>query len=536
MTSVFRHRLRGRRDFGPTRSEADLAAARKISPLAASAAFGFAIGLVAAAYAQSRTSVGWGVFAVLTTAAAALCAVLSRRVRDADLILPVGVILTWALSYGLSSVAWLWPSNKAVQQSQAIGLRLESVSDALVVAAVGLFAWCSGFILLRLRVLEIGVTALRKWACREADGVERAFNSHRVLIVYALGLAGRLSQLALGRFGYITQDLDAAISQGSAIGSLASRIEVLAPIGLLLIAYVAFERQTTRSRTLLALVLLIEVGFGLLSGLRSEVLFSVVGVGLIFFVVRGRIPARWVLGALVAVAVLTPFNDAYREAVRSAAGTELTGSEAASLIPGLMIDVVQSTGAADLATGPVDFVSGRLRLIDEVAIVVQRTEEDVPFASPTSSFAVSATVFVPRVIWADKPVYTVGLDYAREFWRQPVSVVSARSPGYLGEAYLHGGLAAVVLLMLGLGGLTATVGRSLAVGAQRKVAPLLVASWIAFTDLEGSLVLFVPSLLLVMFATAASIRFVLVSLDSDGSLAMNPRAVVRSGAGHEGSC
>jgi len=63
----------------------------------------------------------------------------------------------------------------------------------------------------------------------------------------------------------------------------------------------------------------------------------------------------------------------------------------------------------------VDTVKRRLALINSVAAVVRDVPRWVPYARGETLFLPAVAFFVPRVIWPDKPAFTMGRDFAQTF-------------------------------------------------------------------------------------------------------------------------
>ncbi|HVL03841.1 MAG TPA: hypothetical protein VM386_05330, partial [Acidimicrobiales bacterium] len=320
-----------------------------------------------------QSSLEWGVASVLVAAVASLLAVSGTPgARRAGMFLPFSFIGLWAVGYGLASLAWLNPNAEQLAQNGA-QLRHGSVPFGLAIATVGLLAWTAGYATLDLRLVRAAISALRRWSTSGVGGLGGLdYSLGRIVGVYAVGLGARLVLLALGRYSYITADLQGAITQSSPVAAVLSHVEFLTTVGLLLLSYTCFRSPTTTAKTLLGVALVLEIPFGLLSGMRSFILLRLLGVAITYFLVRRRVPAGASIALLCVLVLLSPFTDAYRGKVRGASGTTVGATSAAELIPSLLTSTASDVSPGDLVTGPFDFVTGRLRFVDEVAIVGQR--------------------------------------------------------------------------------------------------------------------------------------------------------------------
>lgn len=515
MTSSFAGHSRGTglAPSGPPRTTALSASARdtgRTGPLALLAIAALLAGgaLGASALAVLQSSLEWGIASVLLAASASLRAVsASSQARRAGLVLPLSFIGLWTVAYGFASLAWRRPSGEMLAQS-GVQLRPGSLPFGLAIASVGLLAWTAGYSVLHLRLVRAIIGALRQWSTRGAGEPGRVeYSVRRIVGVYAVGLSARLVMIALGRYSYVTSDLSGAVTQSSPTAAMLSHLEFLTTVGLLLLAYACFQSRTRTARRLLALALVLEIPFGLLSGMRSFLLLRLLGVMVTYMLVRRRVPTGASVAMLAVLAVITPFTNAYRGEVRDASGTTVGARGAAELIPALLGATLREISPRDVVSGPSDFVTSRLRLVDEVAVVGQRAPSEINFIPASDTMVEATTVLIPRAIWADKPVYSVGLQYARDFWNQPDSIVSSRSPAYAGDAYYRGGWVGLVMLMALLGGLMAAVSTSLSPRLYPPAIPMFIVAWTLLMNIEGTLPLLGAGLVQALLITAVAMRW-----------------------------
>lgn len=487
-----------RRESERTRSQSQMRLA--VTALLSGAALGAAIMAIA------RSSLMWGVASVLLASAASFPAIaVSRLSRRAGVFLPFSFICLWAIGYGLASLAWRNPDAEILVRDGA-QLSDGSLPYGLAVAAVGLLAWTAGYSALQLRLVRVAISALRQWSTSGVDG-RLDYAVGRTVIVYAIGLGARLVLLGLGRYSYITADLHSAITQSSPVGAILSHFEFLTTVGLLLLAYVSFQSRDKAPKWLLAMALLLEIPFGLLSGMRSFILLRLLGVAITYVLVRRRVPAVAAFGLLGLLAVLSSFTGAYRGEVRGTSGTTVGATGAVRLIPTLLGSTLSQISAHDLISGPSDFVTSRLRFVDEVAIVAQRAPSEVAYISASDTLLEATTVLIPRAVWTGKPVYTSGLQYARDFWNQPESVISSRSATYPGDAYYRGGWLGLVALMAILGGLMKAMSVSLSPRLHPPAIPMFIVAWTGLMDIESSLSLLGAGLAQSLLITAVAMRW-----------------------------
>ncbi|HEV2070689.1 MAG TPA: hypothetical protein VGR26_12925 [Acidimicrobiales bacterium] len=482
-------------------------ARRSLAQLAI-AAFLASAAIGAALLATTHASLEWGIASVLFAAVASLRAIsASPSAWRGGLFLPFSFIGLWVVGYGLASLAWRNPGAELLAQNAA-HLQQGSVPFGLAISTAGLLAWTAGYGVVNLRLVRVAISALRRWSTSAGGGLRLSdYSVGRIAGVYAVGLGARLVLLAIGRYSYITADLQGAITQSSPLAALLSHAEFLTTVGLYLLAYASFQSGSATAKRLLIAALLLEIPFGLLSGMRSFILLRVLGVAITYVLVRKRVPAFGSIALLGALALLSPFTDAYRSQVRGASGTTVGATGAAHLIPTLLGSTFSDISPRDIVSGPSDFAAKRLRFVDEVAIVGQKTPSEISYIRPTETLLEATTVLIPRALWEGKPVYTGGLQYARDFWNQPEWIVSSRSPTYPGDAYYRGGWLGLVVLMALVGGLMAAINRSLSPGLHPSAIPMFIVAWTGLMNIEGSLSLLSAGLMQSLLITAVAMRW-----------------------------
>jgi hypothetical protein len=81
----------------------------------------------------------------------------------------------------------------------------------------------------------------------------------------------------------------------------------------------------------------------------------------------------------------------------------------------------------------------RIREIDSVAIIVQRTPQQISFRSPLQLIEGPLAGIVPRLLWPGKPLNLTGYEFSREYFGEPSTVYTSTSDTFVGGLYLYGG-------------------------------------------------------------------------------------------------
>jgi hypothetical protein len=99
----------------------------------------------------------------------------------------------------------------------------------------------------------------------------------------------------------------------------------------------------------------------------------------------------------------------------------------------------------------VTYLMQRMREIDSVAIVMQRTPGQIPYSSPVQLVEGPLVDLVPRALWPSKPILATGYEFGQEYYELPSSLVTASAITPIGDLYRHGGWIPVIAGMCLLG-------------------------------------------------------------------------------------
>jgi hypothetical protein len=356
-------------------------------------------------------------------------------------------IMLWsAVSFGVATVTWSQP-----QTGQAAEIAVASVLRALWLVAVGLTALAVGYAVgpgARLRASAARVVA----SVRGTFGSEVRTSAPWILTVVGL-LASVVSALTTGRLGYIG-NAAMAVSTATSYGQVLSTLSLCAPLGLAAAALRAFQEQTPGTRTTLAVLFLVEVGFGAATGAKQDFVVAVLALAIPFSATRRRLPkSTLAVLVLVFLIVVVPFTQAYRDAARGTTGSTgtLTLSEAVDTAPEVLRQTL--TGYDLVSAIPVSsaYLLERVREIDSVAIIVQRTPSQIGYIPATQLAIAPLAQLVPRAIWSGKPILASGYEFAQQYFDVPSTIYTSDAITPVGDLFRHGGWIPVVFGMFLIG-------------------------------------------------------------------------------------
>jgi len=90
-------------------------------------------------------------------------------------------------------------------------------------------------------------------------------------------------------------------------------------------------------------------------------------------------------------------------------------------------------------------------MIDNAAIIMQRTPAQVGFVSPVQLVTAPIAAVIPRAIWPGKPIMNSGYDFSQTYYELPATVYTSSAIPPVGDLYMHGGWVPVVVGMFLLG-------------------------------------------------------------------------------------
>ncbi|HET7930106.1 MAG TPA: hypothetical protein VFL63_01785 [Rhodanobacteraceae bacterium] len=267
----------------------------------------------------------------------------------------------------------------------------------------------------------------------------------------AVALMARLLQLHFGIFGYASNYAN-LIEMGRFTQYL-SMAASLGPLSLLLAALTHYWHPKSRyCSILLVVILVIEIGFGILSGFKSQVAMPFVIVGVCYYLTHGRIPIVWIGGFVLAIflayAVIQPY--------RNVRNSQYAGSgDSVSAVASSIVSAQDEPVAGSYTKGPtwLNFLArSSLLSVGSLGIAYQDAGKGLPAGSPAFlKNLIMAPVYavVPRFLAPGKPVGNMGLWYTRVVLGK--DIMSATAPSPFTYLYFAGGTLAIVAFFWLLG-------------------------------------------------------------------------------------
>jgi hypothetical protein len=273
-------------------------------------------------------------------------------------------------------------------------------------------------------------------------------------MLYAIGTAARVaSAVTTGLFGYVG-DVQSAVTTASSYGQLLSILSLCAPLAVSAAAMQVYRERVPGARVTLAVLFAAELAFGAAAGGKQSFIITILAVAIPFTAARRRVHKGLLAFAVLALMlILVPFNQAYRGAARSATGT-LSVSQALDAAPGILAQTVRTGDVTGVLSSSAIFLLSRIREIDSPAIIMQRTPDQIGYASPAQLVTGPVVGLIPRALWPGKPILDTGYQISQVYYDLPATVYTSSAVTPVGDLYRHGGWIPVIVGMFLLGCLT----------------------------------------------------------------------------------
>jgi hypothetical protein len=224
-----------------------------------------------------------------------------------------------------------------------------------------------------------------------------------ILIPGALGFIGSVAEAVWSRSRWL----------GVSFPAIFSSLAQLAPLFMFAWALswlMIFSGKATRGQTLLTVGIFVPATLtvGLASLSDKSLSMTLMGVPVIaLWYARKKIPWKTlVLMGILLVFVVFPFYNTYR-----ALDPRIAGGDRASMT----IDIAKGWSGEEYWTQSVGTTKRRMAMINSVAVVLRDVGRWVPYAHGETLFTPAVTFFIPRVLWPDKPYFTMGREFAETF-------------------------------------------------------------------------------------------------------------------------
>jgi hypothetical protein len=224
-----------------------------------------------------------------------------------------------------------------------------------------------------------------------------------ILMPGALGFVGSLAEAVWARSRWV----------GVSFPAIFSSLAQLAPLFMFAWALswlLIFSGRATRGQYYLALGVFIPATLtvGLASLSDKSLAMTLMGVPVIaLWYAKRKVPWKTlILMVLIMVFVVFPLYNTYR-----ALDPRLAGIVRAEMT----YEIASAWDYDEYRQQSVGTAKRRMAMINSVAVVIRDVGRWVPYARGGTLFTPAVTFFIPRLLWPDKPYFTMGRTFAETF-------------------------------------------------------------------------------------------------------------------------
>lgn len=329
---------------------------------------------------------------------------------------PVFLCAYFFISYGL--LTWPYIMGQG-EQYFVLGshVGLEDLTRALL------------YLLLGIIMLWIGYgSGVASWIERKLDikapadafiDSQERFAGQRVPLfwIVALWLIGWIVRgylISQGTFGYLKAQYRDVAAANLGVAELFSRLENFASYALVLstLALLIGTGTKRKATVLWGVIVVTELFSTFILGYRTYTIFVFLNVAVTYYYVKRRLPIKWLLVGALLVLTLYPLVGPYRYAINARyldVRDPVELFKTLIFLPGQMIDGPLEVAKLTLQ-GFYEFAlnNGRLR---DMAAVVRWADVVGEYPYRKYTLLLPLLIFVPRFLWADKPVWDIGYWY-----------------------------------------------------------------------------------------------------------------------------
>jgi hypothetical protein len=247
---------------------------------------------------------------------------------------------------------------------------------------------------------------------------------------------------------------------------------LLAPLGMLILAYGYARFRTTLWFATSIGLMLAQLAIGFVTDIRGQALMPPILVVVALTLIDNKLPRAWLAGALAVIVVCFPILTAYRAAITGERG--LSREQAVQNLS-KVIDVVlayRDTAGEHPGQEGRSLFFERLSVKDNIEHVFTHTGVDVPFQRGATLAAIPLA-FIPRLVLPDKVDVPTGRLFNHTFYDRsdPDTYIS---PSSLGELYWNFGWPGLVGGTLLIGALLGFVAAKCNLAEHASVTRMLV--------------------------------------------------------------
>jgi peptidoglycan/LPS O-acetylase OafA/YrhL len=216
--------------------------------------------------------------------------------------------------------------------------------------------------------------------------------------------------------------------------------------GIALAMIVYLRHRSTLALAMLAIVVPFTSFLGVFTGGKSYMLYPWAMAVLAIILVRRRIAARWVVLGALATSLVFPLNNFVRYDLLPTAGSAVGLMRNPGVALTKMSKFLGSSEPAEYFTTGLLATVGRMDCIGAASVLIRDTPKVSPFQNG-KTIGLFFVAFIPRAIWPDKPIITIGQFFTDVYGTGP-HIEQGTAPSQIGEFFINFGYLGIVGGML----------------------------------------------------------------------------------------
>jgi hypothetical protein len=268
-------------------------------------------------------------------------------------------------------------------------------------------------------------------------------------MAYAIGFFAKVYMLKSHLYAYVGS-LDSYYSN-LASAQVASFLGQFAEFALIIITIERFWAPPDRRMNFYFWsIFASECAWGLISGMKGQLLQNFLLVAVVISFVRARIAKRWLFGFVIGLVLVYPFFDEYRFLTRGPSHIEIvSASEALRAQKLALLEAADRTsGLSGWVEAGVQSTVTRLDLLASLGAILSLGSETSELQGRERLWMIPFYPFVPRFIWTSKPILDKGLRFSQVLGYGSETSTAITYPG---DLYVRMGVPGIAIGMFLLG-------------------------------------------------------------------------------------
>jgi hypothetical protein len=316
-----------------------------------------------------------------------------------------------------------------------------------------------------------------------SDSPSRGYILVFATLLWAISFSAKLYMLKLHIYFYLGS-LDTYFSNLA----FAQVLGVLAPLGEFALIVIAMESFSgpfdPKVNFYFWSIFTSECVWGLMSGMKGQLLLNFLLVGVVVSFLRPQIAKRWIIGFVVGLILIYPLFDEYRTLTRGPFSIEIgSASEALRTQQVALFEAAERTdGSSGWVAAGVQSTLARLDLLESVGTVVSLGSETSKLQGDERWWMIPFYPFVPRFIWSSKPILDKGSRFSEILGYGHNTSTAVTYPG---DLYLTLGLPGILIGMFLLGAVAQRVTNIVSCDFKKRDLFVYAAIFLSCTNIEA---------------------------------------------------